>query len=184
MPRMETSADMPEAVDSAGEVTPSRLRGLPSRLLGHTAVYADRLVSDRLAAVDARRWHYAVLASLQEAGPASQALLSRRAGLYHSDLVGVINELADRGYVDRTPDAADRRRNVVTITAQGRRQLRRLDKVVASVQDELLAPLTAPERDQLTGLLTRLLDHHSGAVTVPAVGGKHKPSKRAGGPTT
>jgi DNA-binding MarR family transcriptional regulator len=161
---MENSGDMTSPPGSAGELTPSRLRDLPSRLVGHTAVYADRLVSEAFAGADARRWHYAVLASLQEYGPASQSVLSRRAGLYHSDLVGVINELADRGYVERAPDTADRRRNVITITQQGRRQLRRLDKIVASVQDELLAPLTEPERNQLTSLLTRLLDHHSGTI--------------------
>jgi DNA-binding MarR family transcriptional regulator len=83
-------------------------------------------------------------------------------------LVGVINELADRGYVDRAPDTADRRRNVITITQQGRRQLRRLDKIVASAQDALLAPLSEPERTQLTQLLTRLLEHHSGTTPVHA----------------
>jgi DNA-binding MarR family transcriptional regulator len=156
---MSTSADAPDPADSSrGEVAPARLRGLPTRLLTHTAMHAERLVNEGLARVDARKWHYAVLAALEESGPASQAVLSRRAGLFHSDLVGVINELVDRSYVDRTPDAADRRRNVITITQQGRRHLRRLDKVLGAVQDELLASLTAPEREQLTGILTRLLD--------------------------
>ncbi|WP_327088921.1 hypothetical protein OIE66_42575 [Nonomuraea sp. NBC_01738] len=38
---------------------------------------SDRLVNEGLARVDARKWHYAVLASLQEHGPGSQATLSR-----------------------------------------------------------------------------------------------------------
>ncbi|MET7461172.1 MarR family transcriptional regulator [Nonomuraea sp. NPDC005501] len=71
-----------------------------------------------LAQVDARKWHYAVLASLQEHGPGSQATLSRRTGIYRSDMVGVLNELAERGLVERMPDPDDRRRNVITITAQ------------------------------------------------------------------
>jgi MarR family transcriptional regulator, lower aerobic nicotinate degradation pathway regulator len=140
--------------------TPARLRSLPSRLLTQTAMHADRLVTQGLAGADARKWHYAVLASLQEFGPASQAALSRRTDIYRSDLVAVINELAGRGFVGRAPDPADRRRNVITMTPHGRRHLRRLDKLVATIQDELLAPLTQPERDQLVRLLTRLLDHH------------------------
>jgi DNA-binding MarR family transcriptional regulator len=154
-------------------------------------MHADRLVNEALTSVDARKWHYAVLAALEESGPASQALLSRRAGLYHSDLVGILNELADRGFVDRTPDAADRRRNVVTITQQGRRQLRRLDKVLAAVQDELLASLTASERQQLTGILTRLLDQlhetsvdrmddHAGTGSRPAAPATPRPKARTG----
>jgi DNA-binding MarR family transcriptional regulator len=144
--------------------TPARLRSLPSRLLTHTAMYAERLVNEGLAGADARKWHYAVLVSLRELGPASQATLSRRAGIYRSDLVAVINELADGGYVERTPDPDDRRRNVITITEPGRHHLRRLDKLLTTIQEDLLAPLNPSERDQLTHLLTRLLDHHAGTA--------------------
>jgi DNA-binding MarR family transcriptional regulator len=150
-----------------GTTTPSRLRSLPSRLLSHTAVYAERLVNEGLAVADTHKWHYAALIALQESGPASQATLSRRTGIYHSDLVGVLNELADRGHVERAPDPTDRRRNVITITEQGHRHLRRLDKLLGTIQDELLAPLTQPERDQLIRLLTRLLDHHAGTPPRP-----------------
>jgi DNA-binding MarR family transcriptional regulator len=153
---------------SDDRATPARLRRLPSRLLTQTAMHADRLANQGLARADARRWHYAVLASLQEFGPASQAALSRRTGIYRSDLVAVINELAARGLIDRAPDPADRRRNVITMTSHGRRHLHRLDKLVATIQEDLLAPLTQPERDQLVRLLTCLLDHHGQAWPRPA----------------
>jgi DNA-binding MarR family transcriptional regulator len=104
-----------------------------------------------------------VLASLQDFGPGSQAALSGRTGIYRSDMVGVLNELAERDLVERTPDPDDRRRNVITISPQGRRHLRRLDKVLDDLHDELLAPLSPTERDQLMQLLTRLLDHHTQA---------------------
>jgi DNA-binding MarR family transcriptional regulator len=63
--------------------------------------------------------------------------------------------------VERTPDLTDRRRNVVTLTTAGRRHLRKLDKLLAKVQDDLLAPLSPGERQQLVDLLTRVVDHHS-----------------------
>ncbi|MGW5419572.1 MarR family winged helix-turn-helix transcriptional regulator [Streptomyces sp. NPDC003943] len=144
--------EMPEVTD-----LPDRLRGLPSRLLALTSARADRVVSERLAAEDARKWHYATLASLAEYGPTSQAGLSRRTGIYRSDLVAVMNELEAQGHVARTPDPADRRRNVVTITSQGRRHLRRLDKILADAQDELMAPLSVAERSLLVSLLERML---------------------------
>jgi DNA-binding MarR family transcriptional regulator len=147
---------------------PSRLQNLPSRLLNHTAMYAERLVTEGLAQAGAHKWQYAVLVALQDSGPASQATLSRRTGIYRSDLVGVINELADGGHVERAPDPADRRRNVITITADGRRHLRRLDKLVAAIQDELLAPLPESEREQLIRTLTRLLEHHTSKGSTPA----------------
>jgi MarR family transcriptional regulator, lower aerobic nicotinate degradation pathway regulator len=137
-----------------------RLRKLPTRLLSLAAIQADRRVNEELARADARKWHYAVLATLDEFGAASQAELSARTGIYRSDLVAVISELAKRGLVERAPDPADRRRNVVTLTAPGRRQLLRLDKVIADVEDEVLAPLTATQREQLRRLLTTLVNHH------------------------
>ncbi|MEV8290880.1 MarR family transcriptional regulator [Streptomyces niveus] len=137
-----------------------RLRQRASRLLSQVATRSDRLINEGLAQADARKWHYAVLASLQDFGPASQAALSKRTGIYRSDMVGVLNELAQRQLVERAPDPDDQRRNVITISPAGRRQLRRLDKVLDALHDELLAPLDAAERDQLVRLLTRLLDHH------------------------
>ncbi|AXB44559.1 MarR family winged helix-turn-helix transcriptional regulator [Amycolatopsis albispora] len=140
---------------------PARLAGLPSWLLTQTAQHAHRLIADELATADARGHHYRLLATLDETGPASQAELGRRTGIHFSDVVAVLNELAERGLLDRAPDPADRRRNVITITAAGRRQLKKLDRLVAGVQDQLLEPLSPAEREQLTGLLTRLLAHHS-----------------------
>ncbi|MFB8442381.1 MarR family winged helix-turn-helix transcriptional regulator [Streptomyces niveus] len=137
-----------------------RLRQRASRLLSQVATRSDRLINEGLAQADARKWHYAVLASLQDFGPASQAALSKRTGIYRSDMVGVLNELAQRQLVERAPDPDDQRRNVITISPAGRRRLRRLDKVLDALHDELLAPLDAAERDQLVRLLTRLLDHH------------------------
>lgn len=139
---------------------PELVRDLPSWLLTQTAAYAHRLVGDGLADVGARRYHYRVLAALAEQGPMSQADLGRRAGIHLSDMVATVNELAEQGYVDRAPDPKDRRRNVITLTGPGQHQLQVLARQVRKIQDDLLAPLTAAEREQLTGLLRRLLAYH------------------------
>jgi DNA-binding MarR family transcriptional regulator len=140
--------------------TPARLRSTPSWLLSRISFLAFRLVNTELAAIGARRYHYAVLAALDEFGPASQADLGRRCGIDRSDMVATINELTETGAVQRTPDPADGRRNIITITPTGRRTLRRLDTAVAKVQTQLLAPLSPADRDTLTTLLTRVVDHH------------------------
>jgi MarR family transcriptional regulator, lower aerobic nicotinate degradation pathway regulator len=127
-----------------------------------TAMHAHRLVSEGLAAADARGYHYRLLAALEEFGPASQAALGRRTGIDRSYVVEAVNELADRGLVERARDPEDRRRNIITITPAGVRQLRRLDEVVAGIQDELLVSLSADERDELARLLRKVLEHHAG----------------------
>src|SRR6201997_1573030 len=140
---------------------PARLRGLPSRLLNMAAGYAQRLVGDRLATLDSRKWHYATLAALEEFGPDSQSGLSDRTGIYRSDLVATINELTARGFVVRTPDLADRRRNAITLTDEGRRHLKRLDVLIADAEAEFLAPLSEADREELTRILKLIVGHHS-----------------------
>ena len=113
------------------------------------------------ATLDARKWHYAALAALEEFGPDSQSGLSDRTGIYRSDLVATINELTARGLVVRAPDPADRRRNAITLTDEGRRHLQRLDVLIADAQAELLAPLSEADRAELTRILKLIVGHHS-----------------------
>ncbi|MFB4267101.1 MarR family winged helix-turn-helix transcriptional regulator [Nonomuraea sp. GTA35] len=147
-------------MERAEDPIPHRLRVLPSRLVNQVATSANRLVDQALAGPGLRRYHYSLLAALEEFGPASQAALGRRTGIDRSDIVATVNELAERGLVERSPDPDDRRRNVITVTPAGARQLAELDRLLSGAQDELLAALTRAEREQLIGLLTRVADHH------------------------
>ncbi|WP_243707874.1 MarR family transcriptional regulator [Micromonospora sp. KC606] len=134
-------------------------------MVAQTAVHARRLVGEEFIAAGARGYHYRVLAALQEFGPASQAELGRRCRMDRSDVVVAVTELEGQGFVERAADPADRRRNTVTITRAGTQQLRRLDRTLDKVQDELLAPLSATERQTLVALLGMVVKHHGGAPT-------------------
>jgi hypothetical protein len=72
----------------------------------------------------------------------------------HQDTVA---ELEALGYVARGRDDADRRRNVVSLTARGEAALSELDAEVDAAQAELLAPLAPAERDELSRLLAKVL---------------------------
>jgi len=148
-------------LDVKGANTPERLRALPSRLLSLAAGAAQRQVGERLATLDARKWHYATLAALEEFGPDSQSGLSDRTGIYRSDLVATINELTERGLVVRAPDPADGRRNAITLTDEGRRHLKRLDVLLAEAEAEFLAPLSAADRAELIRILQLIVGDHS-----------------------
>jgi MarR family transcriptional regulator, lower aerobic nicotinate degradation pathway regulator len=142
------------------ERTPSVLLQTPSWLLTQSAAHAGRIVGEAFAAGGARMYHFRLLATLVEFGPASQATLGRHTGIDRSDVVAALNELVADGYVERAPDPADGRRNTITLTASGRRQHKRLTALVAQAQDEIFAPLTPADRARLTTLLGRLVAHH------------------------
>lgn len=138
----------------------AQLAEMPGWLVGQASLFSHRLLTDRLAAEGARGYHYRLLAALEESGPISQADLGRRTGIDRSDVVAALDELDSDGLIARTPDPVDRRRNVVTVTAAGKRRLKKLHRIVDEVQDAFVAPLTAAERKTLVRLLGRIVDHH------------------------
>jgi MarR family transcriptional regulator, lower aerobic nicotinate degradation pathway regulator len=139
---------------------PERMRRLPSWLVSQLARRGAALVGESLAQEGVRRQHFAVLTSLAEQGPASQAALGRRLWIDRSDLHALMTELERDGLIARVRDPEDRRRNVVTLTAAGKSLLRRLDKRIDAAQAGLLEPLSAAERRELIRLLERVVSHH------------------------
>ncbi|WP_445147685.1 MarR family winged helix-turn-helix transcriptional regulator [Baekduia sp. Peel2402] len=140
---------------------PRRLWTLPSWLVNRVALQAGRLVAERLGDAGVRRKHFSVLATLEEFGPMSQAAIGRRLALDRSDLHAIVGDLERDGLIARARDASDRRRNTVALTPKGKAALKRLDARVRQAQDELLAPLSSKEREQLVALLTRVVEHHA-----------------------
>jgi DNA-binding MarR family transcriptional regulator len=145
---------------ASDDLAPAELLNLPSWLLTQTAMHAHRIITEAFTAGEARGYHFRLLATLAEFGPASQASLGRRTGIDRSDVVAAINELATAGHVSRSPDPSDGRRNIITLTERGRTQYERLQSLVAEAQDALLAPLTPAERGDLIALLAKVLEHH------------------------
>ncbi|MFF8785733.1 MarR family winged helix-turn-helix transcriptional regulator [Streptomyces sp. NPDC015125] len=135
---------------------PSRIRALPSWLLGRAAARGHRLVADALAGEGMRMMHHAVLSAVEELGPVSQAELGRTLRIDPKDMVAIVNELQRDGLVTRSPDPRDRRKNAIEISADGRRRLRRTQQLGDEANAELTAGLTAAEREQLVVLLTRI----------------------------
>jgi DNA-binding MarR family transcriptional regulator len=97
-----------------------------------------------------------VLSAVRDLAPVAQADLGRGVRLDPKDLVGVLNDLQAAGLVVREPDPKDRRKNAVSLTGEGARLLKRCERAARAANDELLAPLSAAERDQFTGLLIRI----------------------------
>jgi DNA-binding MarR family transcriptional regulator len=142
---------------------PLRLRLLPSWLLAQAALHAQRLTAKRFDVLGMRRQHFAVLTALADFGASSQAELGRRLSIDRSDMAAAATELERAGMLQRTRDPGDRRRNLVALTPAGGFALRQLDAQVSEAQEDLLAPLTPPERIELTRLLTRVVEFHAAA---------------------
>lgn len=105
-------------------------------------------------------YHHAILAVLDEGQRETQGAIADALGYDKGQLVGLLDELEDGGFIVRQRDQADRRRHVVEMTAAGRKALARARKLSARLDDEFLSSLGEKERAQLHALLMRLAEEH------------------------
>ena len=105
-------------------------------------------------------YHYAILLVLDEGSRETQGSIADALGYDRGQLVGLLDELEERGLVERKRDPKDRRRHLVRMTSDGKRTLRQLRALSRRLEDEFLAPLSDQQREQLHGLLLRLAEVH------------------------
>jgi DNA-binding MarR family transcriptional regulator len=74
-----------------------------------------------------------------------------------NNVVLLLNELEDLGYVSRRRDPKDRRRHLVDLTAGGQQALERAEHAQEQIEDDVLQALDPQERATLWRLLTRAL---------------------------
>ena len=112
---------------------------------------------DALAHVGISGREFLVLSFARAADGLSQQELSARLGLDPTIVVGLVDALEERQWMTRTRDPADRRRNVLRLTAVGRTAHTRAMRAARAAEDGFLEALGAGERAKLRGLLTDVM---------------------------
>jgi DNA-binding MarR family transcriptional regulator len=96
------------------------------------------------------------LLTLIHANPnCSQADLSRATGMSQSGVVSILDELERNGLAARSQWPGDRRRNKLSLTVDGKAQLREMVAVQIAQEEPIREELSAKEIRQLIALLGR-----------------------------
>jgi DNA-binding MarR family transcriptional regulator len=130
------------------------------------AAHIERDVVEICKVADLKAAQFQVLAELRgrDPLPMSASDLARAVILTTGGMTPVLDQLADRGLINRQVDPEDRRARRITITEKGRSVVNRaLDQQIARHR-ALNAVLTAEEREQLSDLLRKLLIAIEGAA--------------------
>ena len=119
---------------------------------------ARRQSEAALAPMGLRPRQAVALMILRDHGALTQATLGEALRLDPANLVGLLNELEERGLLDRRRDPDDRRRHIVELTPEGGEAVTRAEHALADVQDHVLAGLDEEQRCTLHGLLARAVE--------------------------
>jgi DNA-binding MarR family transcriptional regulator len=125
-------------------------------LLYKGGLYAQKALDEAFAEVGLSAREFLLLA-FAATGQLSQQDIARRLAIDPTVVVGVVDELERRGLVERRRDAADRRRYLLVVTADGLELLAKAERTAQEATDAFLDPLSGPERRQLGALLRTLM---------------------------
>jgi len=149
---------------------PRELRDSTSFLLKRLGFAAKERAMEAFEETGLTPYHYAVLLSLSEDSHETQGAIADSLGYDRGQLVGMLDELEERGLVERRRDPADRRRQLVSMTPEGKRELTRLRALSRRLEAELFGPLDERQREQLHELLLSLAESHLPQFGGPGLG--------------
>ncbi|HEX3546958.1 MAG TPA: MarR family winged helix-turn-helix transcriptional regulator [Mycobacterium sp.] len=125
-------------------------------LLAQIGHHAAGMFAEQMEELDLTPPHSGILWAIAAEPGRSQQALSTRLGLLPSRVVGYVDELEDRGYVERRRNPDDRRLHALYLTASGKRLMGKIGDLARQHERRLTAGLDAAQRATLRELLATI----------------------------
>lgn len=152
-----------------GDRAPSTL----AFLLSQVGIHAARRFSERMAEIDLAPPLFRILNLVDASEGRPQQAIDEAIAVPASRMVALVDELEQRGLVERRPVATDRRIRALYLTAEGRKKLAQGRKIAKAHELELTQGMPAGERELLTKLLQQIVDRQTlGKGVHPGLSGK------------
>jgi DNA-binding MarR family transcriptional regulator len=101
-------------------------------------------------------WAYVVLSALDRSPVRSQAALAEAIGADKTRIIPTLDDLQDRGYIERRPDPDDRRVRLLALTDAGRAAKDAAQEDIQRGEERWLGKLSADDRRVFLRILRQL----------------------------
>ena len=128
-------------------------------LLKHANLRLTELNTAALAPLGIDGRELGVLLAIGTGEPPSQLEAANRLGIDRTTMVAMLDALEGKGVLTRHPDADDRRRNVVELTASGHETLAAAVAASDAAERDLLAALPPAEAAAFRAALRAIVEH-------------------------
>jgi DNA-binding MarR family transcriptional regulator len=139
----------------------NRDTGSAAFLLAQVGAHAAAIFAERLSPHQLTPPHAGILRLIAQSPGLSQQELAKRLRMHASRLVAFVDELENKGLLQRQTSAEDRRVYALHLTEKGKDTLSLIGQVAREHQKALCAPLSEQEQVLLTELLLRIA-HNQG----------------------
>lgn len=146
-------------------------------LLAQVGKHAADMFAERISPEGLTPAQAGILRAISADPGQSQQALSNHFGLLPSRMVAYLDDLEERGYIERRRNPNDRRLHALHLTPQGEDLTARLSQLARQHDQLLTAALTPPQRAALQEALTIIAEQHG---LTPGVhpGYRHLPAPR------
>lgn len=116
---------------------------------------ADRF-GERIAVLGISLPHAGILRIVHATPACNQQELARMLGVLPSRMVILIDELVEKGLIERKRSTKDRRHSELVLTVKGERMMEKLSRMALEHEADLCAALTLEERETLAELCQKI----------------------------
>jgi DNA-binding MarR family transcriptional regulator len=120
--------------------------------------YASRRFAERIAEVGLHPPLFRVLNVVDAAEGRSQQAIGEAIQAPASRMVALVDELEQRGLVERRPDPDDRRIRALYLTPAGKKVLAKGRRIATRHEEELTRGMSASDKKRLVAILQRLVE--------------------------
>jgi len=163
---LQRLSDAPDTADGFFD----EVRDMPGHMLRRFQQIAVSIFLRDCKPFDLTPVQFSVLAALAQASPLDQNRLAGLVALDRTTISLTVRKLEERGLVARTVSKKDRRAKLIRLTAAGRALAEEVLPAVRTVQEKILAPLTASEQDQFRALLHKAVEANNQQSRAPLRG--------------